>query len=310
MNNIDLRKIDLNLLLLFEALMCHGSVSKTADQLGRTQSAVSHALNRLRQQLGDPLLVKGGGRMQPSPYALSLVQEVQPILRSIERVLCPREAFDARISARCFRLAVPDVAMNLFPALMQQQAPQVVIEWETPKLNTLLDTAEGLVDLALLPASLKRPDGVSAQQVGLFQWACFMRQGHPALAGWGAAKWSRWPHVVVGTSDNIASPIVSAADAAKLTRQVGIRVPTFGAVAPLLAKTDLIASLPVVVLAESMTPFQLVAKPLPFDMPKMAHVLVWSSRLTSDPANQWLRQCFTELLQRQLLRADAIAQLV
>ena len=83
MNKIDLRRIDLNLLLLFDVLMQVGSVSKAADQLGRTQSAVSHALGRLREQLGDPLLVKVGGRMQPSPYAMELVQEVRPILRSI-----------------------------------------------------------------------------------------------------------------------------------------------------------------------------------------------------------------------------------
>ena len=78
MNKIDLRRIDLNLLLLFDVLMQVGSVSKAADQLGRTQSAVSHALGRLREQLGDPLLVKVGGRMQPSPYAMELVQEVRP----------------------------------------------------------------------------------------------------------------------------------------------------------------------------------------------------------------------------------------
>ena len=208
MHKIDLRRIDLNLLLLFEVLMQQGSVSKTAEQLGRTQSAVSHALGRLREQLGDPLLVKVGGRMQPSPYALELVQEVRPILRSIERVLSPREAFYAQSSTRRFRLAVPDVAMNLFPMLMQriqQQAPHVVVEWETPKSSTLLDVAEGLVDLALLPDAINRPDGVVAEVIGEFQWACFMRAGHPALSKWGKKSWSAWPHLVVGTGDHCAA---------------------------------------------------------------------------------------------------------
>lgn len=126
MSKIDLRRVDLNLLLLFEVLMLEGSVSNTADQLGRTQSAVSHALARLREQLGDPLLVKVGGRMQPSPYALELMQEIRPILRSIERVLSPREAFDPAASTRRFRLAVPDMGTHLFPHLMQrvhQEAP-------------------------------------------------------------------------------------------------------------------------------------------------------------------------------------------
>ena len=137
MNKIDLRRIDLNLLLLFDVLMQVGSVSKAADQLGRTQSAASHALGRLREQLGDPLLVKVGGRMQPSPYAMELVQEVRPILRSIERVLSPREAFEPSTAKRRFRLAVPDLAMGLFPTLIQRiqrEAPGVQIDWETPRV--------------------------------------------------------------------------------------------------------------------------------------------------------------------------------
>src|SRR6266516_2543833 len=79
MNEIDLRRFDLNLLVVFEVLMIERNVTRAAERLGRTQSAVSHSLARLRQQLGDPLLLKGARRMEPTPFALKLLDEAQPI---------------------------------------------------------------------------------------------------------------------------------------------------------------------------------------------------------------------------------------
>ncbi|OMQ23835.1 LysR family transcriptional regulator [Serratia oryzae] len=309
MNKIDLRKVDLNLLLLFETLMREGSVSKAAEQLGRTQSAISHALARLREQLGDPLLVKVGGRMQPSPYALELVQEIRPILRSIERVLSPREAFDAATSTRRFRLVVPDLAMSLFSHLMQRiqrEAPNIMIEWDIPKLSTPVDVAEEIVDLALLPEAIQRPEGVASRLVGDFQWACFMRSGHPALQRWGKKSWAEWPHIVVGIGDRVRNPVISAAEKVKLQRRTGLIVPTFGAVAPLLAQTDMLTTLPVIVLADVMRRFELQVKPVPFAIPDMPHVLAWSARLNNDPASRWLRECFAEIYQVKLAEAGRL----
>lgn len=110
MNEIDLRRLDLNLLVVFEVLMAERSVTRAAARLGRTQSALSHALARLREQVGDPLLVKVGGRMSPSPFAEKLVEDVRPILRSIQRALVPPQAFDPATSTRTFRVAIPDFA--------------------------------------------------------------------------------------------------------------------------------------------------------------------------------------------------------
>jgi len=86
MNQINLAHLDLNLLVTFEVLMTEGSVTRAAERLSRTQSAISHSLARLREQLGDPLLIKVGGAMEPSPFALQLVEDIRPILRSIQRI--------------------------------------------------------------------------------------------------------------------------------------------------------------------------------------------------------------------------------
>jgi len=94
MNEIDLRRFDLNLLIVFEVLMIERNVTRAAEQLGRTQSAVSHSLSKLRKQLGDPLLVKVGVRMQPTAFALDLLEQARPLLRGMQRVLSPRQSFD------------------------------------------------------------------------------------------------------------------------------------------------------------------------------------------------------------------------
>src|SRR3977135_4351388 len=97
---IDLRRFDLNLLVVFEVLMAELSVTRAAERLGRTQSAVSHSLARLRAQLGDPLLLKGARRMEPTAFALELLEQARPILRSLQRVLSPRRTFQPRTSRR------------------------------------------------------------------------------------------------------------------------------------------------------------------------------------------------------------------
>src|ERR1700686_4478532 len=118
MNEIDLRRFDLNLLVVFEVLMIERNVTRAAERLGRTQSAVSHSLSRLRSQLGDPLLIKAGLRMPPTAFALDLVQPAGPMLGGIERFRSPRYIFDPPSSRRVFRLAAPDFILTLFPSLL------------------------------------------------------------------------------------------------------------------------------------------------------------------------------------------------
>jgi DNA-binding transcriptional LysR family regulator len=160
MNEIDLRRFDLNLLAVFEVLMRERSVTLTAERLGRTQSAVSHSLARLRAQLGDPLLIKGGRRMEPTAFALEFIEQVRPLLRGIERVLSPRHRFEPASARRVFRLAAPDFALALFTDLLadlRAEAPGVSVEWTGPRETMLLEVVEGQVDIAISPARIRLP---------------------------------------------------------------------------------------------------------------------------------------------------------
>ena len=260
MNEIDLRRFDLNLLAVFEVLMRERSVTRAAERLGRTQSAVSHSLSRLRDQLGDPLLIKGGKRMEPTAIALEFIEQVRPLLRGIERVLSPRHRFEPASSRRVFRLAAPDFALALFTDLLADlriAAPGVSVEWTGPRETMLLEVAEGQVDMAISPARLRLPAGVVGEDIGALEWRCFANRGHPAFQKWGARAWARWPHLVVRVGDQLESPVNVAAAAAGLKRTIAGWVPNFSVIAPVLAASDLLATLPAPAMAGTLRRFGL-----------------------------------------------------
>jgi DNA-binding transcriptional LysR family regulator len=298
MNNVDLRKLDLNLLVVFEVLMVERSVTLAAARLSRTQSAVSHALSRLREQLGDPLLVKVSGRMSPSPYALALVDQVRPLLRGIERVLEPRAPFDAATSTRTFRVALPDFAVSLFPRIVQRaiaQAPQARFEWVAMLPHTLRDLAEKQLDMALLPSIIAAPEGVASSELPPVTWRCFMREGHPAIKQWSRKEWGRWPHVVVRVGDRLASPVDDFAVKHGIKRHICAWVPNFSAVQPLLAATDLIATLPGVTAGDSIHSAGLVTLRAPIKLPVMPLRLLYSAQMARDAEIMWLRSLVADV---------------
>jgi DNA-binding transcriptional LysR family regulator len=292
MNEIDLRRFDLNLLVVFEVLMIERNVTRAAERLGRTQSAVSHSLSRLRSQLGDPLLIKAGARMQPTAFALDLIEQARPMLRGIERVLSPRQVFDPASSRRVFRFAAPDFMLTLFANLLERvrsDAPGVSIEWTAPREPTLLDVADGQVDFAIVPAQLRLPEGVSSEAIGALNWQCFGRHEHPAFAKWGRKSWSQWPHLAVRVGDSLTSPVNLAATAAGLARSIAGWVPHFSAIAPILAGSDLLTTLPSVAMAETLGPYRLESRKVPFPIPPLPHAMIWSSARGSHPEIAWLR---------------------
>jgi DNA-binding transcriptional LysR family regulator len=272
--------------------MAECNVTRAAERLGRTQSAVSHSLARLRAELGDPLLIKGGARMQPTPFALELLEQARPILRSIQRALSPRQAFDPATSRRLFRFAAPDFARTLFTSLLARvraQAPGACVEWVGARDPMLLEIAEGQLDLAIVPAGLRLPEGVTGEAIGALAWGCFARRGHPAFAKWGRKSWSRWPHVAVRVGDSLASPVNAAATAAGLERTIAGWVPHFSGIAPVLAGSDLIATLPSVSMADTLRPYGLDWRPVPFPIDPLPHAMLWSAQRSRDPEIAWLR---------------------
>jgi DNA-binding transcriptional LysR family regulator len=298
MNQIDLRRFDLNLLVVLEVLMAERGVSRAAARLGRTQSAVSHSLARLREQLGDPLLLKGGRHMEPTAFALELMEQMRPLLQGLQRVLAPRRRFDPATSRRVFRLSAPDFAQAMFIDLLaaaRRKAPGVSIEWTGSRETMLLELSEGQLDLAIAPAGLRLPTGLAAESIGALQWRCFGRRGHPAFRRWGRRAWTEWPHVVVRVGDQLESPVNIAAGAAGLGRSIAGWLPNFSAVAPVLAASDLLATLPAPAMAGTLGAHRLESRRVPFAIAPLPHVLLWSSVRAQDPEVAWLRRLLAPL---------------
>jgi DNA-binding transcriptional LysR family regulator len=223
------------------------------------------------------------------------------MLGGIQRVLSPQHIFDAKTSRRVFRLAAPDFMLTLFADLLtrlRDEAPSVSVEWTAPREPTLLDVAEGLIDVAIVPAELRWPPGVTGEAVGALAWRCFGRSRHPAFKNWSAAQWANWPHLMVRVGDAVTSPVDTAAQAAGLKRTIAGWVPNFCAVAPILSGSDLLSTLPTLAMSETLHAYRLDSREVPFPLAPLPHALVWCSGRSRDPGLNWLRERLRPIVKR------------
>lgn len=291
--------------------MTEGSVTRAAARLGRTPSAISHSLSRLREQVGDPLLVKIGGGMAPSPFAQRLIEDVRPILRTIQRVVAPPEPFDPTTSRRIFRLAIADFAPTLLPkvfAELHRLAPGVAVEWMAPSTQTMTAVAEGQIDLTLVASAVAMPEGVERQDAGELKAITFARKGHPAIASWGAAAWAQWPHIQVPVGERLKGTVDSAADEHQLKRTIGASVPNFSQIPALLAQTNLLATMTPLVMDGAMERYGICALEPPIPIKPWPFSFAWSFRLANDPGSRWIRtlviKTYTELRESVAVRTS------
>lgn len=293
MHDFDISTTDLNLLVVLDVLLQERNVTRAAKRLHRTQSATSHALARLREQLGDPILVRVGGAMRPTPKAERLAGEVSRLLLTIRRVLAQEGGFEPRTTDRVFTLSGPDFVAATLPMLLARmaiQTPSAGVELVPAAPGMLRDVADGRVDLAIAPNSAPKADGLRSEALVSLDWAVYARRDHPAVKSWGVRAWSAYPHVRVRTSSGGASPVDAAARARKVERRAGPYLPHFLLAPPLLARTDLLMTVPRAVLADVAPRFGLVALPCPVKLAPIELAMFWSAQLDRDPAITWFRK--------------------
>jgi DNA-binding transcriptional LysR family regulator len=297
MRLIDIARTDLNLLVVLDVLLQERNVTRAARRLHRTQSATSHALGRLREQLCDPLLVRVGGEMRPTPKAERLAGEVSRILATIGRVLSDEGVFDPATTSRVFTFAGPDYVAGALPGLLARMAtstPSAGVEFVPASAGMLRDVAEGRLDAAVGPSSIRGIDGLRVKPLVSLDWAVFARRGHPAVRGWSARRWAAYPHVRIRVASGGEGPVDVAVRAHNLTRRIGATLPHFLLAPPLLARTDYLLTVPHATLAGVAAQFDLVTLPCPLSLPRIEHALYWSANLDRDAANVWFRHGLTE----------------
>jgi DNA-binding transcriptional LysR family regulator len=290
-----LADIDLNLLVVFHQLLRERRVSQVGETLGMSQPAVSNALRRLRDLLGDELFLRTPRGMAPTPYALQLAQPVAHALDTLQGALNVRASFEAARSERCFTLAMTDVGETYFlPVLMgalAHAAPGVTLRCVSVAEATLRDDmASGRVDLAL--GMLPRLQAGFFQQVLFRQrYVALMRDGHPLAARQhiGAAAYRQAAHVRVIATGTGHGQVDEALERLDVDRTIQLTVPHYTALGHVLDSTDLIATVPERFAQRVTAPFGLTARPLSIKLPASTIAQVWHGHLHRDPGHQWLR---------------------
>ncbi|PQZ72098.1 LysR family transcriptional regulator [Achromobacter sp. MYb9] len=292
---MNLKDVDLNLLVVFNELQKHGRVSAVAQSLGISQPGVSNALARLRKLLGDELFLRTSRGMVPTPYAESLAQPIADALSALLVTLSARARFDPARSERAFVIGVNDVGETYFlPRLMRAldgAAPGVTIRTvRTTSINVKDEMERGRIDLAMgfLP-SLK--SGFFQRKLFSQPYVCVFRRGHPlARTGVSARQFRAAEHVAIvseGTGHGVVDEVIEQAG---IRRRLRLTVPHFMAVGPVLAATDMIAVVPRRFADCACEPFGLATAPCPVKIPESVINVFWHARSHREPANQWLRQ--------------------
>ncbi|MBR0566164.1 LysR family transcriptional regulator [Azoarcus sp. L1K30] len=296
---MQLRDLDLNLLLVFNQLLIDKRVSAVAEALGLTQPAVSNALKRLRTHLRDELFVRTARGMEPTPYALQLAEPVSYALSAIHSALNQQSTFDPASSDRTFTLAVTDIGEIYFlPTLMgvvSSAAPGIRISTVRNTGASLKEDMEaGRVDLAvgLLP---QLQAGFFQQRLFRQRYVCLFRRGHVAAnEPMTLDRFQSLEHVVVVSAGTGHGEVDTLLDRAGVRRRVRMVVPHFIAVGHILQSTDLIATVPERFAACCTGPFDLVTTAHPATLPEIPINLFWHAKYHRDPANRWLRQLLFE----------------
>jgi len=289
---------DFNLLTVLDVLLTEGSVAGAARRLRLSPSAMSRALARLRETTGDPLLVRAGRGLVPTPRAVALREQVGRLVQDAEAMLRPAEKLDLAQLARTFTLRTREgFVENFGPALMARigvEAPGVRLCFvqkldkdSTPLRDGDVDLETGVIGKATAPE-------LRVQALFRDRFIGVVRSGHPLAEGEiTPARYAAARHIAVSRRGLGAEAVDEALAPLGLQREVAAIVGSFSAALALAGDSDLVASVPerhTGKLRAGMLSFA-----LPVATPEFTVSLLWHPRLDADPAHRWLRACVREV---------------
>lgn len=286
---------DLNLLTTLDVLLAEGSVAGAARRLRLSPSAMSRALARLRRTLGDPLLVKAGRGLVPTPRALELRERIGPLVEAVQATLRPAEEPDLGRLVRTFTVRTSEGFVENFGARLiariADEAPRVRLRFVQKLDKDSRPLREGTVDLETGVVGEATGPELRVQTLFRDRFVGVVRAGHPLTRGrMTAARYAAGRHIAVSRRGLDRGPIDEALEPLGLAREVVTIVGGFATALALARGSDLIASVPerhTGYLREGLHTF-----PLPVATPALTISMLWHPRLHADPAHRWLRGCF------------------
>ncbi|MEU6558165.1 LysR family transcriptional regulator [Nocardia nova] len=292
-------QLDLNLLRVFDALLQEGSVTAASDRLHLSIPATSRALSRLRRAMNDPILVRAGRGMAPTPFALRAAPRVRSLLDEAAALVSADRGVTAADLKRTFTIRINDgVAATLVTTVVEAtaaRAPGVVLRFVTEGSESPEALRDGSIDLDIGAGPATAPDIHSAELyserlVGIVRADNPLgRHRRPTLA-----QLCRHPHVSSSRRGRAHGPLDDALAAEGLRRHVAAVVPTSAVAALLVSSSPYVGLVPRRLAEQYADALGLRWFPVPADLPEVEVRLSWHARLDSDPAQTWLRDTIRE----------------
>jgi len=309
--NID--RVDLNLMVYLDVLLREGSVTKSAQQLGITQPAMSNGLKRLRDLFNDPLLVRTSDGMTPTERALELQPIIRRALNELEAALQAQGEFDASSSHRVFRIMVSDYAEStLIPELVKRlraEAPSVILDVLTPSDVTFKDVEAGKVDMAINRFD-EMPQSFHQKTLWEDDFVCLVNPEHPRVGKFDLDAYLDSMHIWVSKTGMGAGVGIDPEKVIRLgwvdnalsklgyKRKISVFTRHYQMPALLALNNDLVATLPRKVAEMQAERSRLLVKDPPFDIPAFELKMAWSPLVQHHQAHIWLRRLIAEVAQR------------
>ncbi len=299
MNDIHFTTFDLNLLVVFEALYAERNVTRAARRLARTQSAVSHSLRRLREELSDPLFRATRRGLLPTPRAEVVWPKMKEALALVRGALAPPRPFVAKELRRTFVLVTGDyVELVLLPSLVarvRKEAPGVTLVVRPGSNASARELSTGEHDVAIAPGFAGASE-LRSQLLFDERFVCVMRAGHPASKKrLTAQRFAALEHALISPHGSGEGAVDVALRERGLSRDVVVRLPHF-LVAPLvIAKSELVIAMPERLIASVAEPRKFAVRPMPLDVKGFDVKLFWHPRSDADDGHRWLREVIAEV---------------
>jgi DNA-binding transcriptional LysR family regulator len=299
----NLSRVDLNLLVVLEAIVAEGGVSRAAERLNLTQPAVSHALARLRELFDDPLFVRQGRNLAPTALTKRLVEPLRRSLQSLEVLIEKSPVFDPAESETAFTVATRDpLEVLILPRLMRRlarEAPKVDLRCvQVRRRSVEAGLADGSLDL-VIDVALPLSERIHRQRVASDRFVVVARKAHPRIRpGFSLATYLAQHHVMVTSRRRGPGAEDIELGQHGQRRHVRLRCRNYLAAFRVVAESDLVLTMPAryAALLEARLPVR--ALKMPLKIPTLDLYLYWHDRVHDDPANRWLRTRLVEALAR------------
>lgn len=301
-NADELRRVDLNLLLVLSVMVQENSVRKTAERLKLGSPAVSMSLNRLRTLLDDPLFVRSGRGLRATPRAVSLAERIAPFLMEMQVALLESDRLDLKNVKRSVRLAIADdLELSFLPSLLsaiRRDAPNVtmlVTDADYERIDQSLGGGE--IDIAV--AALLAPESKITQKRLLYAER-FVALYDPTQVsfrrGFNIESYLATPHLLMSHRGETLGMLEPTLQSMGLRRQVIATIPRFSTLPALLKTTRSICNVPETAARRLARDFGLMVKPLPFASPEFSVGIAWQRSLNHDPLTHWIANLTADIV--------------